>query len=92
MFTERLQVLVSRAQRQRLEVEARRRGTSVGALIREAVDARARNAPVTERRRAVAAIRAMSAGRFLDAGALDRIVDEEREKPFRALRPRRTRR
>jgi len=92
MLTERLQVLVSRAQRRRLEVEARRRGTSLGALIREAVDARAHTVPLAERRRAVAAIKAMSAGRFLAAGTLERIVDEEREKPLRELRRRRPRR
>ena len=92
MLTERLQVLVSRAQRRRLEVEARRRGTSVGALIREAVDARAHSVPLAERQRAVAAIRAMSGGRFLAVGTLERIVDEEREKPLRELRRRRPRR
>jgi len=92
MLTERLQILVSRAQRRRLEGEARRRGTSVGALIREAVDARAHNVPLAERRRAVIAIKAMSAGRFLAAETLEQIVDEEREKPLRKLRRRRPRR
>lgn len=86
MLTERLQILVSRAQRRRLEVEARRRGTSLGALIREAVDARVHTVPVAERRRALAAIKAMSGGRFLAARTLERIVDEERDEPLRALR------
>ncbi len=89
MFTERLQVLMSRAQRRRLELEARRRGTSVGALIREAVDARAHGFPAAERRRALGAIKAMGAGRFLDVGTLERIVDEERESPLHELRRRR---
>ena len=90
MFTERLQILLSRAQRRRLELEARRRRVSVGALIREAVDARTAKVPLDERRRAVAEIEAMSAGRFLATEALERIVDEEREAPLRALRrPRR---
>ena len=90
MLTERLQVLVSRAQRRRLELEARRRGVSVGALIREAVDARAPRVPLEERRRAVAEIKALSGGKFLSTEALEQIVDEEREAPLRALR--RTRR
>ena len=41
MFTERLQVLMSKEQRRRLEAEAKRRHSSVGALIREAIDGRA---------------------------------------------------
>lgn len=91
MLTERLQILVSRAQRRRLELEAKRRGTSVGAFIREAVDARARGVPPAERRRAVAGIRAMSGGRYLGAETLERIVDEEREQPLpgSVRRPRR---
>jgi predicted transcriptional regulator len=39
MFSERLQVLVSPEQRERLERLARQRHSSVGAVIREAVDA-----------------------------------------------------
>jgi len=90
MFTERLQVLVSRAQRRRLELEARRRRVSVGALIREAVDARAPRVPLDERRRAVSEIKEMNGGRFLSTEALEQIVDQEREAPLRAIR--RTRR
>ena len=52
MFTERIQVLMTKAQRRRLEEEARARGTSVGALIREAVDTRAHRAPLELRRKA----------------------------------------
>lgn len=40
MLDQRLQVLVSKDQRRRLEEEARRRNRSVGAVIREAVDQR----------------------------------------------------
>lgn len=88
MLTERLQVLVSRAQRRRLELEARSRRVSVGALIREAVDARAHKVPLDERRRAIAEIKAMSAGTFLAPETLERIVDDEREEPLRELRRR----
>jgi hypothetical protein len=62
---------------------------SVGALIREAIDARAHKVPLDLRRRAVAEIKAMSAGRFHAIETLERIVDEERHKPLRALRRRR---
>jgi hypothetical protein len=38
MLTERLQVLIATEQRQRLEQEAKARGTSVATLVREAID------------------------------------------------------
>ena len=38
MFSERLQVLIDVDQRERLENEARARGTSVATLVREAID------------------------------------------------------
>lgn len=38
MLTDRLQVLIERAQRERLEIEAAQRGTSVATLVREAID------------------------------------------------------
>ena len=82
MLTERLQVLLSRAQRLRLQAEAKRRRISVGALIREAIDFRLHTVPVEKRRRAVAKIAAMSGGRFLPVEELERIVEEEREGPL----------
>ncbi len=77
MLTERLQILIGREQRLRLEEEARRTGVSMGALVREAIDARVGVAPVDERLRAVAAIEAL-AGTFLPPDELDRILGEER--------------
>ena len=85
MLTERLQLLLSRAQRLRLEAEAKRRRISVGALIREAIDLRLHTVPVEKRRRAVAKIKAMSGGRFLTVQELERIVDEERERPLEQI-------
>lgn len=84
MLSERLQVLMTRTQRRRLEEEARRRGTSVGAVIREAVDARARRAPLAERMRAMEEIRAMR-GRHVPVETLERIVEEERESLLAGL-------
>ncbi|HUQ16241.1 MAG TPA: ribbon-helix-helix protein, CopG family [Candidatus Saccharimonadales bacterium] len=79
MFSERLQVLLSPVQRRRLEREAKRRGMSVGALIREAIDARVHTVPAAGRREAVDAIRAFSAGRFVPPEELEQIVGAERE-------------
>ena len=79
MFTERIQVLMSKAQRRRLEAEARERGTSVGALIREAVDARAKRRPLAERRRALEGIKAMR-GTYSSVAEMERAVDGEREE------------
>jgi hypothetical protein len=78
MLTERLQILVSPEQRRRLEGEARRTGSSVGALVREAIDARFGSTGADERRRAVEEIVAMR-GTFLPVEELEAIVDEERD-------------
>jgi hypothetical protein len=77
MFSERLQILVSPEQRRRLETEAGRRGTSVAALIREAVDLHIGPVARGERDRALGAIRAMH-GRFLPPEELERLVERER--------------
>jgi hypothetical protein len=79
MLKERLQVLVSAEQRRRLESEARRRGTSVGSLIREAVDAHFGSVTREDRLRALDQIKAMH-GRYLPPDELNRIVEEEREE------------
>ena len=95
MFTERLQVLMTKAQRRRLEDEARRRRTSVGALIREAIDAREGRAPLAERLRAVAELKAIARpahGRAPSVEEIERVVDEEREEWLARLLPARPRR
>jgi len=89
MFSERLQVLMSKEQRRRLEAEAKRRHLSVGALIREAIDRRGASATPGERARAVAEIKEMRGGRFLSPSKFERIIDQERERlPGRARRRR----
>ena len=57
MFSERLQILLSPAQRRRLEAEARRRKMSVAALVREAIDARVEAVPPDRRATALQRLR-----------------------------------
>jgi threonine synthase len=77
MLNERLQILVSEEHRRRLEAEAKRRDTSVGSLVREAIDARFGAVTEEERLRAVTEIAAMK-GVFLEPDELARVIDEER--------------
>lgn len=77
MFDERLQILISAEQRRRWEAEARRRGISVAALIREAVDQHLGSTGRDRRLRALAGIREMK-GRFLTVDEIDRIIQEAR--------------
>jgi hypothetical protein len=77
MFSERFQILISPDQRRRLEGEAKRRGTSVAALIREAVDLYVGAPARRERLDAIAGLRAMR-GRLLLPEELERLVQEER--------------
>jgi hypothetical protein len=86
MLKERLQILVSADQRRRLEREARRRGTSVGSVIREAVDAQLGGVTQDERRKAFEEIRAMRA-RFVspeDATpeGINRLAASEHDEAF----------
>ncbi len=85
MLTERLQILVTTAQRQRLEAEARDRGTSVASLIREAVDARFGAVTQADRLRAVEEIRKMN-GPFLTPEELNRIIESEHEAGLETIR------
>ena len=77
MLTERLQILIDREQRRRLEDEARRSGVSVGAVVREAIDARVGAAAIEQRMRAVEAIKRLQ-GTYLAPEELDEIIGEER--------------
>lgn len=79
MLTKRLQILISREQQRRLDAAAKRRGTSVGAIIREAIDARLGQAPEEQRLQSVGEMRAARGGRFLLPDELERIVEQERD-------------
>lgn len=76
MFTERLQILVSKEQRQRLEREAKRRNTSVASVIRDAVDTELGFDSRKEKLAAVEAIRQLPRVPFLPVEELNRIYDE----------------
>jgi len=80
MLTERLQVLIEQAQRQRLEREAAARGTSVATLVREAIELAF---PTTsdEKRRAADVILSASAGWAPDDPSdIKRMTDEEHDR------------
>jgi hypothetical protein len=79
MYNERLQILVTPEQRKRWELEARRRGTSVAGLIRDAVDRDMASLDREDPASAVDVIRAMR-GRVLPPDELDRLVEEERAR------------
>ena len=84
MYNERIQ-LISTEQRRRLEQEAKSRGTSVAAVVRDAVDAQLRGPTCEERLAAFERIRARRGAPFLSPEELNRLVAEEREANFPAL-------
>ncbi len=79
MLDQRLQILVSHEQRALLEAEAKRRRSSVGSLIREAIDARFGAVSREERVRAAEEIAAMRAAPELTPREIDEILAAERE-------------
>ncbi len=87
MLTVRLQVLVSPAQKRRLEAEAHSRGESIGELVREAIDARYGRMP--SRRERMAAVerlrRAPLAARSLTPEQIDRAQEQEIEDEYPKL-------
>jgi hypothetical protein len=84
MHTERLQILVTGDQRRRLDQEAKRRGTSVASVIRDAVDAQLGAITVEDRRAALDGILA-TRGRFASPEELNRIVESERDEQLDAI-------
>lgn len=79
MFSERIQLLISREQRRRLEQEAKRRGTSVASVVRAAVDAALPGRTHEQRLAALEQIRNMREAVFLTPEEINRLVGEERE-------------
>jgi hypothetical protein len=85
MYSERMQLLISKEQRRRLEQEAERRGTSVASVVRDAVDAQLGGPTPEERHAALERIRSMRSDVFLTPEELNRVVAEEREANFPEL-------
>jgi len=83
MLNERLQIMVSEDQRHRLEEEARRRGSSIATIVRDAIDEHIGVPTRDDRRRALDAITAMN-GRYRTPDELEAIASEERENAGRA--------
>lgn len=80
MYSERLQILVSPEQRRMLDAEARQRGVSVAALIRDAVEEHLGLVDPRTRGEAIARIREMR-GTHVPPDELNRIVEEELSRP-----------
>ncbi len=75
MLKERLQLLVDPEQRRRLDAEARRRGVSVGAVVRDAIDAQLGTSTRAERARAIAGMRAARPrGPSLEPEEIERLI------------------
>lgn len=80
MYTERLQILISKEQRQRLEREAKRRDASVASVIRDAVEAELGGVSRQDRLRAVEAISGLKGAPFLPPEELAREIDLARDE------------
>ena len=80
MFSERLQILVSKEQRRRLESEAKRRQTSVASVIRDAVEAELGGGSRREKLRAVEAIRRIPPIPALPPEELRQLIDQLHEE------------
>lgn len=78
MYSERLQILVSKEQRRRLEREARRRRSSVASVIRDAVDAELGGIAREDRMQAVETIAGFSGAAFLSPAELEREIERGR--------------
>ncbi len=76
MYSERLQILVSKEQRRRLEAEAKCRRSSVASVIRGAVERELGGVSRQARLQAVEAIASMQMGPYLEPDELKRAIDE----------------
>jgi hypothetical protein len=78
MYSERLQILISKEQRRRLETEAKRRKASVASVIRDAVDAELGQGSREDRLQAVAEIAKIKGIPYLPPDKLRKAIDEAR--------------
>jgi predicted DNA-binding protein len=83
MYNERMQILISKEQRRRLEQEAERRDASVASVIREAVDAHLGGVGREDRIAAAEAIAAMEPGPYISPEDLERMIAEAYDEQTR---------
>lgn len=76
MYSERLQILISKEQRRRLEAEAKRRKSSVASVIRDAVEAELGGVSADSRLQALKRIAAISPAPYLPPDELRRLIDD----------------
>ncbi len=84
MLSERLQILLSPEQKQRLESEARSRGISVGGLVREAIEGALGGPSPEVRARALERTRARRVA-FLTPQEIDAILDDAKNERWERL-------
>lgn len=75
MYSERLQILVSKEQRRRLEREARRRNSSVASVIRDAVEAELGAISREDRMQAFEAIAGIGGAAYLSPAELEQEIE-----------------
>lgn len=80
MYSERLQILVSKEQRQRLEREAKRRNSSVASVIRDAVEAELGGISRQDRLDALAAISRLAPAPYLSPEELEQEIAAAHEE------------
>ena len=85
MYTERLQILLTKDQRARLEAEARSRRSSVAGVVREAVEAHL-GGPSRDARVAAAERIGLMKGRRVSVADMHDLVSQERDAAHRPPR------
>lgn len=84
MYSERVQILLSPEQRKRLEDEARRSGSSIAALVRDAIDARFAGVTREQRMEAVKRMTSRSA-EFIPPDELEELIDSRYDDEYADL-------
>ncbi|TAN31688.1 hypothetical protein EPN29_10720 [bacterium] len=77
--------MITPQQRRRLVSEAERRGSTIGGLVREAIDSVVGGVSADDRQRAVEEIAAMHPVRFVAPDDLDRLIESEHRRPAKRV-------
>ena len=81
MYTERMQILLTKAQRRSLEIEAKTRGVSVASVIRDAIDARTSTVPSDRRKAALERLMQMRIP-YVPIDELNTLIDEAKDEEY----------